>query len=161
MGAGARATSLMHMMRKRLSRMVTVGVLGCLMMAGCSGDIEPVPTVTVTETVTVPPPTEAAPVTPDSSTLVKKIRSTYPGYPLVVDTGSVDYRVASSFETSPQLVALAPGVYTSYNESVTELDVYVDEAPVSGDCTLINSLFADRGGSCWDGVKAGTQEPAP
>jgi hypothetical protein len=93
--------------------------------------------------------------------LVQQIRATYPGYPLVVDVATIDSRVASAYPTSPQVVALAPGLYTAYNTSVTDLDVYINKAPVDGDCILKDALFPDRGGSCWNGISAGSAEPVP
>jgi ABC-type glycerol-3-phosphate transport system substrate-binding protein len=143
-------------------RMSLLGVVAAVtLLAGCSAP-EPVPTVTVTETTTVTaiPKTAqpATPAAPAASTLVTRIRSAYPGYPLVVDVASIDSRVANAYKTSPQVVALAPGLYTAYNASVTDLDFYIDEGPVSGDCILKESLFP--GGACWDGVTAGIAEPA-
>jgi hypothetical protein len=90
---------------------------------------------------------------------VALIRSTYVGYPLVVEVSTIDSRLANAYKTAPQVVALAPGLYTAYNASVSNLDFYIDEGPVSGDCVLKASLFPDRGGACWDGVTWGTLDP--
>ena len=106
------------------------------------------------DTTPVPTPT------PELSALMQQIQQKFPGYPVVVPTSTVDYRVANWAKTTPQLVALAPGVYTAYNPAVTDLAFYVDQGNTAeGDCTLIKAMFADRGGACWDGVSAGTAEP--
>ena len=135
-----------------------VWILGVtLFLSGCAADA-PTPTVTVTATVTATAAPEPTP-TPIASALVQQIQSDYPGYPVVVEIDSIDSRVASSYQGVTQIVALAPGLYTSYNVSVPDLDIYIDHAPVSGDCILKTALFPDRGGSCWDGVTAGSGEP--
>ncbi|MCS5496346.1 hypothetical protein NY547_03725 [Cnuibacter physcomitrellae] len=90
---------------------------------------------------------------------MKQIRSQFPGYPLVVDVSTIDSRVANAYPSVTQVVALAPGLYTAYNPRVPDLDTYINKAPVDGDCTLKEALFSDRGGSCWNGVTAGSAEP--
>ncbi|WP_426321612.1 hypothetical protein [Microbacterium sp. E-13] len=80
-----------------------------------------------------------------------------PGYPLVVDTAQIDYRVANSIKT-PQAVALAPGVYVGYNPAVTDLAVYLESNVGDGDCA-VRDLYEFGGGSCWNGVLASPAEP--
>ncbi|GAA4150019.1 hypothetical protein GCM10023068_28130 [Leifsonia shinshuensis] len=97
------------------------------------------------------------------SSLVQKIKAQFPGYPVVVSVASVDSRVSYwsglGGSSVTQLVAVAPGVYEAYNPAVPDLNLYVDSGPVMGDCILIKATFPDRGSTCWDGVRAGSDEP--
>lgn len=79
------------------------------------------------------------------------------GYPLVVDTTQLDYRLANWIKT-PQAVALAPGVYAGYNPAVADLGIYLD-GPADGDCA-VRDLYAFAGGACWNGVLPSPAEPA-
>ncbi|CAN5212635.1 hypothetical protein BH09ACT6_BH09ACT6_05830 [soil metagenome] len=149
---------------KRL--VVPVVVLFAFTLVGCAGTPEPAVTVNVTNTVTATvtvTPKPVASAAPRSSALVTQIKQDYPGYPLIVSVGSIDSRVASAYKdrlSNDRVVALAPGVYTPYNPIETDLDVYIDSAPVDGDCVAAHKLFSDRSGACWDGVQAGGGEPS-
>jgi hypothetical protein len=92
---------------------------------------------------------------------VQTIKAKFPGYPVVVDASSIDYRPQNEFnrEGAAKVVALVPGLYMAYNANVTDLDFYIDNAVVSGDCTMMKSFFPQSGGECWDGVQAGSEEP--
>jgi hypothetical protein len=81
------------------------------------------------------------------------------GYPLIVETAQLDYRVANWINT-PKAVALAPGVYAGYNPAVPDLSVYLETNTGDGDCA-VRELYQFGGGSCWDGVLASPAEPAP
>lgn len=109
----------------------------------CTPDVAPA--------ATTPPP---APGMPSGDPL-------FPGYPLIVDIGTIDDRVASWLADSVvdgQVVALAPGVYSPYNPNVTDLLVYID-GPSDGDCVMREQFFPGTGGSCWNGVQKGSAEP--
>lgn len=80
------------------------------------------------------------------------------GYPVLVDTASLDNRVASWIDT-PQAVALAPGVYAAYNPAQPDTYAYLD-GPSDGDCAVRDLYFPETGGACWSGVLPGPQEPA-
>lgn len=80
------------------------------------------------------------------------------GYPLVVDSAQIDYRVSSWLKT-PQAVALAPGVYAGYNPAATDLSIYLD-GPADGDCA-VRDMYGFSGGACWTGVLASPAEPVP
>jgi hypothetical protein len=85
----------------------------------------------------------------------------FAGYPLIVDVGTIDSRVANSFEgelVDGQVVALAPGVYTPFNPDVPNLISYLN-GPNAGDCVMRDQFFPNSGGSCWEGVQAGSAEP--
>lgn len=88
------------------------------------------------------------------SRLEQSISQRFPGFPRIVGTSSVDDRVASWFSTNSQLVELAPGIYTPYNPNVPNISLYVETAPVSGDCIMKSDLFSGRSGVCWDGVES-------
>ena len=79
------------------------------------------------------------------------------GYPVLVDTKRLDYRVASWIKTA-KAVALAPGVYAAYNPAAPDLTAYID-GPNDGDCAVRKLYFPESGGACWSGVLAGPQEP--
>jgi hypothetical protein len=84
----------------------------------------------------------------------------FPGYPLIVDIGTVDRRVANwdkDKTVDGQLVAVAPGVYAVYNPAVPDLLSYLT-GPSDGDCAVRHQYFP-TGGACWDGVQKGGAEP--
>ena len=83
------------------------------------------------------------------------------GYPMKVSIASLDYRVASWLQDSAhegQVVAVAPGVYTAYSPVEPDLNQYLT-GPVDGDCTVRTKFFPGAGGSCWNGVQPGSEEP--
>lgn len=96
------------------------------------------------------------------------LAATYPsgdpvmaGYPLKVSIDSLDRRVASWLQDSAyegQVVAVAPGVYTAYSPVEPDLNQYLN-GPVDGDCTVRTKFFPGSGGSCWNGVQPGSEEP--
>lgn len=79
------------------------------------------------------------------------------GYPVLVDTAQIDYRVANAIKT-PQAVAVAPGVYVGYNSAVPDFRKYI-EGGTDGDC-VVREAFGFFGGSCWNGVPPSPAEPA-
>lgn len=87
----------------------------------------------------------------------------YPGYPMVVNASSVDYRVAAWFSGSlmdGRLVALAPGLYGPYNPDVPDLSLYYVSTAVAGDSAMKQAVFPGSGGTAsWSGVRPGTEEP--
>jgi len=148
-----------------------VAVAAVLLLAGCSAPAAQTSATHSThhaaasskaETEPDPSPStpEPAPV-PVESALVQQIKAQFPGYPLVVDVSSIDYRPQNGFNASgtAKVVALVPGLYMAYNPAVTDLDFYVDNATVSGDCTMMKAIFSHSGGECWDGVQPGSEEP--
>jgi len=78
------------------------------------------------------------------------------GYPVIVDTAQLDYRVANWIKT-PQAVAIAPGLYVGYNAAVADLSKYLD-SPADGDC-VAQAAFGITGGACWNGVAPSPAEP--
>lgn len=97
--------------------------------------------------------------TVEQSELVRTIRENFPGYPLVVDTSTLSDRVSQYVETD-QVVAVAPGLYAPFNPAIPDLDSYIDDSPVLGDCMMMHTYFEGHGGTCWDGVPPGSAEPA-
>lgn len=82
-----------------------------------------------------------------------------PGYPVKVSGASIDYRVVGfSGSTDQEFVALAPGVYAPYTPVEPDLTAYLD-GPSDGDCTVRAKFFPGTGGSCWSGVRPGSEEP--
>jgi hypothetical protein len=77
-----------------------------------------------------------------------------PGYPKIVDAESLDFRIQNyaSAKGATQLVALAPGIYTSYNPNFPDLNLYYNDIPVAGDCLAKSQWFPTTGGVCWDGL---------
>jgi len=76
--------------------------------------------------------------------------------------GTRDYRIKSAFEgklVDDQVVALAPGLYTPYNPRVTDLSSYYFYTGVYGDSAIKNAYMPEAGGSMWDGVLPGPEEP--
>lgn len=97
-----------------------------------------------------------------TSPLAEKIKAQFPGYPLIVNAGSLDYRVAAAFEgktVDGQVVALAPGLYTSYNPHVTNLESYYESGGVYGDSAMKEAYMPNTGGATWPGIFAGPEEP--
>lgn len=75
----------------------------------------------------------------------------FDGYPRIVSSSQVDYRVRNWAEVS-EFVAVAPGVYSSYNPFVPDLREYL-EGPFLGDCVAIRKFFPSSSSTCWDGVR--------
>ncbi len=156
-------------------------VLGALVASGCSST-DPVAQASspvVSETRSASPTPKATPTPPpdtDGDGAIDRLDdfpedparskqlfyasgdAVLEGYPLIVDTAQLDYRVANWIKT-PQAVALAPGVYAGYNPAVADLAVYLETNTGDGDCA-VRELYQFGGGSCWDGVLASPQEPA-
>lgn len=83
------------------------------------------------------------------------------GYPLIVNVSSIDRRVASWYQdklVEDQVVALAPGVYAPFNPAINDLADYLG-GPSDGDCLIRDKFFPSTGGTCWNGVQAGSEEP--
>lgn len=157
-------------------------VAGALIASGCSASTtdasdspapatsEPASESTPTPRPTPPPDTDGDGVLdsmddfPEDPTRTKQLYyasgdPVVAGYPLLVDTAQLDSRVAN-WITTPQAVALAPGVYAGYNPAVSDLSVYLETNTGDGDCA-VRELYQFGGGSCWDGVLASPAEPAP
>ena len=87
----------------------------------------------------------------------------HPGYPLVVEAASLDYRVAAWFTgrlAGDQVVALAPGLYAPYDPNVPDLQSYFTADRAVGDGTMKRIVFPGSGGAAtWSGVHPGGQEP--
>lgn len=91
-----------------------------------------------------------------------EISAAYPGYPLIVNVASLDYRVANWFEgklVDGQVVALAPGLYSPYNPNVPDLGSYYESGGVYGDSAMKDAVLPHTGGSTWSGVLPGAEEP--
>ncbi|WP_312179564.1 hypothetical protein [Arthrobacter sp.] len=105
---------------------------------------------------------EAVPVAPALSA-EGGISAVYPGYPLLVNAASVDYRVAAWFDgrlVDGQVVALAPGLYAPYDPNVPDLAAYYVSNRVAGDGAMKRTVFPDSGAAAsWSGVRPGTEEP--
>ena len=84
----------------------------------------------------------------------------FPGFPLIVDVGTIDHRVAGSFGelADGRVVALAPGVYAPYNPTVPNPLAYLS-GPSAGDCVMREQFFPTSEGTCWNGVPTGAAEP--
>lgn len=87
----------------------------------------------------------------------------YPGYPLVVNVESLDYRVAAWLGdrlAEGQVVALAPGLYAPYDPNVPDLSTYYVAAEVTGDNARKQTVFPGSGAAAsWSGVLPGWEEP--
>lgn len=94
---------------------------------------------------------------------IARVVPAYPGYPLVVDAASLDYRVAAWYDgrlVDGRVVALAPGLYTPYDPSVPDLLAYYVPAGTAGDTARKLTVFPDSSrAATWSGVLPGTQEP--
>lgn len=102
----------------------------------------------------------AAPEPTVTSPLAEELKEEFPGYPLIVDVSSLDYRVANAFTMTGhtgKVVAVIPGVYAAYNPNIPNLDKYY-EGPFYGD-SMMAKEYLQGGGSYWGGVLPGTQEP--
>ena len=139
--------------------------LAMVIVSGCSGGSSaPIPTVTATATVTATVTAPAA-ASETSSGVVASAASqarypsgdpVLPGYPLIVPTSAIDYRVANAISTE-QVVAVAPGVYAAYSPTQTDLYAYLD-LPNDGDCAVRDQYFPGTGGACWNGVPPSPEE---
>ena len=112
-------------------------------------------------------PYEAAsagvPAAPDLGT-PEAVGARFPGYPLVVDAASVDYRAGAWLDgklIDGRVVALAPGLYTPYDPAVPDLGAYYASSDgVSGDTAMKQTVFPGSGAAgAFAGVTAGSQEP--
>ncbi|NSX39016.1 hypothetical protein HTS88_21840 [Pseudarthrobacter oxydans] len=106
------------------------------------------------------PGSRAAPAPTKSK--ADEISAAYPGYPLIVNVASLDWRVRSSLEgklVNGQVVALAPGLYTPFNPNVRDLKSYYESGSVTGDSAMKNAVLPNMGGSTWSGVLPGSDEP--
>lgn len=86
----------------------------------------------------------------------------FPGYPLIVHSATLDYRIKFAMEgklVDDQVVALAPGLYTPYNPRVTDLSSYYVHTGVYGDSAIKNAYMPEAGGATWPGVLPGPEEP--
>ncbi|MCC9204152.1 hypothetical protein [Arthrobacter sp. zg-Y769] len=104
----------------------------------------------------------AAPAAPDPSK-AGEASAAFPGYPLVVNAASVDYRVAAWFDgrlVDRLMVALAPGLYAPYDPNVPDLSAYYVPGGVAGDRAMKATVFPGSGGAAsWSGVNPGAEEP--
>ncbi|MCC9197574.1 hypothetical protein QNO08_07815 [Arthrobacter sp. zg-Y820] len=104
----------------------------------------------------------ASPAAPAPSA-VEGIGAAYPGYPLVVNVESLDYRVAAWFDgklVDGQVVALAPGLYAPYDPNIPDLLTYYVADGVAGDSPTKQAVFPGSGAAAtWSNVSPGPQEP--
>ncbi|MCC3289924.1 hypothetical protein [Arthrobacter sp. zg-Y1110] len=104
----------------------------------------------------------AAPAAPAPSK-ADEASAAFPGYPLIVNATSVDYRVAAWFDSKlvdGQVVALAPGLYAPYDPNVSDLSAYYVPGGVAGDRAMKATVFPNSGGAAsWSGVNPGPEEP--
>lgn len=112
-------------------------------------------------------PYEAAsagvPAAPDLGS-PEAVGARFPGYPLVVDAASVDYRAGAWLEdklADGRVVALAPGLYAPHDPNVTDLGAYYASSDgVSGDTAMKQTVFPGSGAAgAFAGITAGSQEP--
>lgn len=104
--------------------------------------------------------TEETPV--EESSVAAELKDQFPGYPLLVDAATLDYRVAAAFERTGhtgQVVALVPGVYAPYNKNIPALDKYYEGGGVYGDSMMHKEYLPELPGSFWPGVQPSAQEP--
>ncbi|WP_243064765.1 hypothetical protein [Humibacter sp. RRB41] len=155
-------------MRKRsvaysiIALTMALGLTGCIQVVASPATHTTAAHNAKTKTETEQTPSVSpTPLPPVESSLVQEIKAKFPGYPVVVDVSSIDSRPQNEFNMSgtTKVVALVPGLYMAYNANVTDLDFYIDNAVVSGDCTMMQAYFSQSGGDCWDGVQAGSEEP--
>lgn len=95
--------------------------------------------------------------------VVAQLKERFPGYPLLVDSSSLDdsfEMVKDSYNVGEQVVALIPGVYATYNESIPDLDSYYEAGVVFGDAMMHQEYLSNSGGSFFSGVQKSGQEPA-
>ncbi len=91
-----------------------------------------------------------------------KTSAANPGYPVIVDAGSLDYRVAAWFGSrlaDGRVVALAPGLYSAYDPARPDLQSYYVPDNAVGDSIMKQIVFPGSGKSAtWAGVSPGPQE---
>ena len=105
---------------------------------------------------------DVAPLEEEESALAAGLKDEFPGYPLLVDATTLDYRVAAAFERTGhtgKVVALVPGVYTAYNPNIADLDKYYEGSGFYGDTMMHKEYLPGSGGSFWSGVLPSPQEP--
>lgn len=111
------------------------------------------------EPVSTPDP---KPTTAEAPSKATEIGAAYPGYPLIVNVASLDYRVANWYEgklVDGQVVALAPGLYSPFNPNVPDLASYYESGSVDGDSAMKGAVLPNQGGATWSGVLPGAEEP--
>lgn len=94
--------------------------------------------------------------------LAAQLKDRFPGYPLLVDASTLDESLAYHLEyqkITGEVVALVPGVYTSYNENIEDLDKYYEARTLFGDSMMAQEYLPNAGGSFPHGVMPGSQEP--
>ena len=114
--------------------------------------------------VAVPEPgqTPTAPSVPEATGLAAAMRARFPGYPLIVQISKLDYRVVMCLQggsKNDRAVALIPGLYTSYNPNVPDLNIYYESGGVCGDSAMRQQYMPDTGGATWNGIMPGPEEP--
>ncbi|WP_104101173.1 hypothetical protein [Arthrobacter sp. 08Y14] len=117
----------------------------------------PYETATDSAASTSASPAVPAPVTADTTS------AAYPGYPLIVDAASLDYRVAAWFSgrlIDGRVTALAPGLYAPYDPNVPDLSSYYTADRAVGDGVMKHIVFPGSGSAAtWSAVRPGSQEP--
>ena len=104
----------------------------------------------------------ASPAPP--ATAAEETSAAFPGYPLLVDAASLDYRVAAWLTgrgvEGGRIVALAPGLYAPYDPNVPDLSSYYTADRVAGDGVMKHIVFPGSGNAAtWSAVRPGSQEP--
>ncbi|WP_104052407.1 MULTISPECIES: hypothetical protein [unclassified Arthrobacter] len=106
--------------------------------------------------------TSASPAVPAQVT-ADTTSAAYPGYPLIVDAASLDYRVAAWFSgrlIDGRVTALAPGLYAPYDPNVPDLSSYYTADRAVGDGVMKHIVFPGSGNAAtWSAVRPGSQEP--
>lgn len=97
-----------------------------------------------------------------SGDLAAQLKERFAGYPLLVDASTLDESLAYHVEyqkITGEVVALVPGVYTSYNENIEDLDKYYEARTLFGDSMMAQEYLPNTGGTFPHGVIPGPQEP--
>ncbi len=109
------------------------------------------------------PPAPSVPAAADLGS-PETVGARFPGYPLVVEASSVDYRAGAWLGgklVDGRVVALAPGLYAPYDPAVPDLASYYEgSGDVSGGAASKQTVFpGSSAAGAFSGVVAGAQEP--
>lgn len=106
---------------------------------------------------------DAAASSPAAPATAAEASAAFPGYPLIVDAASLDYRVGAWFGdrlVAGQVVALAPRLYAPYDPAAPDLLSYYAADRVVGDGVMKHIVFPGSGNAAtFSGLQPGSQEP--
>ena len=106
---------------------------------------------------------DAAAASPAAPASAAEASAAFPGYPLIVDAASLDYRVGAWFGdrlVAGQVVALAPRLYAPYDPAVPDLVSYYAADRAVGDGVVKHIVFPGSGNAAtFSGLQSGSQEP--